>query len=83
MVVGSLLRVALKTIVTFLVGGAVVLCILQTQGFIEPFWDDYYGTVSEGRHWILNQFSMIGNLLRENLPSTGAALVGFGFGLKK
>lgn len=83
MVFGSLLRVALKTMVTTLVAGAVILWILQTQGIIEPFWDDYYGTVSESRNWLVSRATMIGTLLKEHLPSAGAALVGFGFGLRK
>ncbi len=83
MVVGSLLRVALKTMVTTLVTGGIILWILQTQGIIEPFWNDYYGTVSESRNWLIARASMVGTLLREHLPSAGAALVGFGFGLRK
>ncbi len=83
MVIGSLLRVALRTMVTTLVAGAVILWILQTQGIIEPFWDDYYGTVSESRNWLISRATTIGTLLKEHLPSAGAALVGFGFGLRK
>lgn len=83
MVIGSLLRVALRTMVTTLVAGGVILWILQTQGVIEPFWDDYYGSVSESRSWLVSRATMAGTLLKEHLPSTGAALVGLGFGLRK
>lgn len=83
MVVGSLLRVALRTMVTTLVAGGVILWILQTQGIIEPVWDDYYGTVSESRNWLVSRATTLGALLNEHLPSAGAALVGFGFGLRK
>lgn len=83
MVVGSLLRVALKTMVTTLVAGGVILWILQAQGIIEPFWDDYYGTVSESRNWLIARVQMASALLKEHLPSAGAALVGFGFGLRR
>ncbi len=80
---GSLLRVAVKTAITLVLVGGVVLWVLQSQGVIDPIWNDYYGTVSESKGWLMNQVSVVSQFLQTNLPSASAALIGFGFGLRR
>lgn len=83
MIFGSLLRVALKTAITLAITGGAVLWLLQSQGVIEPMWDDYYGSVSESRNWLMNRVGTVGHFLKTHLPSASAALIGFGFGLRR
>ncbi len=80
---GSLLRVAVKTSLSLLFLGGVVVWALQSRGMIELGWEDYYGSVTESRNWILDQVAMAGRFLQAHLPSASAALIGFGFGLRR
>ena len=81
MVFGSLLRVAVKTAISLLIIGGFVVWVLQSRGMIDPGWEDYYGSVSESRNWLMVRFSVAGQILQDHLPSASAALIGFGFGL--
>jgi len=83
MVVGSLLRVFVKTMFIFLlvVGGA--LWFLEHEGVIDPFWHQYMSSWDATREWLVAQTDSVKSLLKGYLPSAGAALVGFGFGLGK
>ena len=83
MIFGSLLRVAVKTAITLAVVGGAILWLLQSRGVIDPIWSDYYGSVSESKGWLMNQVNTAGHFLQTNLPSASAALIGFGFGLKR
>ncbi len=83
MIFGSLLRVAVKTSLALLFLGGIVVWVLQSRGMITPGWEDYYGQVSEGRNWIMGQVSGVGRVLQAHLPSASAALIGFGFGLRR
>ena len=83
MILGSLARAFVRTmiILTVVVGGA--LWFLQHKGIIDPFWQDYYGVADSTRVWAMAQFESIKTFLKGSLPSAGAAMIGFGFGLKK
>lgn len=83
MILGSLVKAFLRTMITLIVvvGGA--LWFLQYKGIIEPFWQDYYGVADSTRVWAMAQFESIKTFLKGSLPSAGAAMIGFGFGLKK
>lgn len=83
MIFGSLLRVAVKTSLSLLFLGGIVVWILQSRGMIELGWEDYYGSVRESRHWLMDQIGMAGRVLQAHLPSASAALIGFGFGLRR
>jgi uncharacterized membrane protein (Fun14 family) len=83
MVFGSLLRVAVKTAISLLVIGGCVLWLMQSRGMIEPGWEDYYGSVVESRTWLAAQVGVVGQVLQAHLPSASAALIGFGFGLRR
>jgi len=82
MVFGSLLRAAFKTAVTLLILTAVALWFLENQGYVQ-IWDDYYQSVQAGGTWLTTRIGVMGQFLKEHLPSASAALVGFGFGLKR
>jgi uncharacterized membrane protein (Fun14 family) len=83
MAFGALLRVAVKTAISLLVIGGFVIWILQSRGMIDPGWQDYYGSVSESRNWLMARASVVGQILQAHLPSASAALIGFGFGLRR
>ncbi|MDF1738124.1 MAG: hypothetical protein P1U86_03105 [Verrucomicrobiales bacterium] len=83
MILGSLVRAFVRTMITLIVvvGGA--LWFLQHKGIIEPFWQDYYGVAESTRVWAMAQFESVKTFFKGSLPSAGAAMAGFGFGLKK
>jgi len=83
MIFGSILRVAVRTAISLLLLGGLVIWVLQSRGMVDPFWENYYGSVSESRNWLMTQVGMVGQLLQAHLPSASAALIGFGFGLKR
>lgn len=83
MVFGSLLRVAVKTSLSLLVLGAIVIWVLQSRGMITLGWEDYYSSVSESRSWLMERVGVAGRILQAYLPSASAALIGFGFGLRR
>ncbi|HRQ89209.1 MAG TPA: hypothetical protein PLA50_10440 [Bacteroidia bacterium] len=82
MVVGSVLRTALRTGLLILFVGGVVVWFLDHRGYVD-LWDEYYATARQGGDWISAQYAAVRAFLMEHLPSAGAALVGFGFGLKR
>lgn len=82
MVAASVLRSALKTGLTLLFVGGLAIWFLDSQGHVD-LWGDYLGAVQEGGGWLKSRSSAVAELCRQHLPSTGAALVGFGFGLKR
>ncbi|MBP6601751.1 MAG: hypothetical protein KA250_08110 [Verrucomicrobiales bacterium] len=79
----SLLRFAVKTAIFVLVAGGLVVWFLSSQGIITPVWDDYYRSVSDGRDWMTQHILVVGNIIRDHLPSTSAAAVGFVAGLRR
>lgn len=83
MIAGSLLRACLKTTLTLFAITGVVLFVLYQQGMIEPFWRDYTRAAEEAKDWALLQKDAVSRFLKGYVPSTGAALIGFGFGLRK
>jgi uncharacterized membrane protein (Fun14 family) len=83
MVFGSILRVAVRTAISLLVIGGFVLWVLQSRGMIDSGWENYYGSMSESRNWLMARVSVFGQILQDHLPSASAALIGFGFGLRR
>lgn len=83
MIAGSLLRVFLRTMVTLFVITGVGLFLLYHYGMIEPFWQDYSEAAGEARNWAAAQKDSVQQFLKGYVPSAGAALIGFGFGLRK
>lgn len=83
MIVASLLRAFLKTMATLALIGAVALFYLQSKGVYEPEWTRYFETADSFRAWALSQTESAKAFLQGYVPSMGAALVGFGFGLKR
>jgi uncharacterized membrane protein (Fun14 family) len=82
MVGASILRAAFKTGLALLVVAGVTVWFLDYQGHVD-LWGDYLGAVKGGGGWLSTRVSAFGEICRQHLPSTGAALVGFGFGLKR
>lgn len=82
MVAASLLRAFLKTMISVLLMAVVVCWFLNYRGIIDPFWEDYYSSLGEAKNWAISQTDTIKTFLKGYVPSVGAALVGFGFGLK-
>lgn len=82
MIAASILRHAFKFGVMILVVAGAVLWLLKTQGVVN-LWDNYYGTVKGGGDWLGHHLVAIRDFLAAHLPSAGAALVGFGFGLRR
>lgn len=83
MIFASLLRAFLKTMITFLLFAVGVSWFLHYQGLIEPFWKDFDFSVDDTRRWVAGQFETVKEFVGGVLPSTGAAIVGFIFGLRK
>lgn len=83
MIFASLLRAFFKTMVTFVVISVLVCWFLNYQGLIEPFWEDFRFSMNDAKQWAAEQFQTVKGFVGGILPSTGAALTGFVFGLKK
>lgn len=82
MIAGSILRAAFKTGLTLLILGGVAVWFLERQGYVT-LWDEYFATVREGGDWLTTRAQAVAGFVQAHLPSAGAALVGFGFGLKR
>lgn len=83
MVIGSLLRAFVRTMVIALVVAGGVLWYLNWKGFVEPFWEDAFDSWSHAKGWMVAQTESTKHFLQGYVPSLSAALVGFGFGLRK
>ena len=83
MIVGSLLRAFLRSMLTVIVVTGIVLFLLYNQGIIDPFWKDYDAAANEAKVWAMEQKNSVQRFLQGYVPSAGAALIGFGFGLRK
>lgn len=82
MIAGSFLRAAFKTAVGLLLLSGVAIWFLESQGYVS-LWNDYFDAVRNGGNWVTTHLDLIGEFLGKHLPSAGAALVGFGFGLRR
>lgn len=83
MMLASLLKMFIKTMVMFLllVGGA--LLFMEHRGLIEPFWDHDIGFLISAKDWLAGQTETVTAFLKGYLPSTGAATTGFFLGLRR
>ncbi len=82
MVAASILRAALRTGLTLIAVAGLAIWFLEYNGHIS-LWSDYIDAVQGGGSWLSTRAAAFGELCRQHIPSTGAALVGFGFGLKR
>jgi len=82
MIAGSILRSTIKVGVTLLLLCGVAVALLENQGY-GSFWDEYFESVEQGGGWFVSRAEVLGKLLQDHLPSVGAALIGFGFGLRR
>lgn len=83
MVVGSLLRVFLKTMVTVLLVTAAAMAILYWQGWIDPFWESWIPRIGEAKAWLTVQTQSISHFFKGHIPSMTSVLLGFAVGLKR
>lgn len=83
MVLASLLRAFLKTMATIIAVTAVVIFVFYSQGWVDPFWEEWIPRAGHAREWAIEQTRSIGAFVKGHVPSMGAALVGFGCGLKR
>ncbi len=83
MVIASLLKAFVKTmvIVLVIVGGS--LFFMEQRGMIEPFWDHQMGFLIAAKDWMIAQTDSVVGFLKGYLPSSGAAATGFFVGLRK
>lgn len=83
MMIASLLKAFVKTMVVVLlvVGGALVF--MEHRGMIEPFWDQQMGFLISAKDWTINQSDSVVGFLKGYLPSTGAASAGFFMGIRR
>lgn len=82
MIAASMLRAAFKTGITLLVLSAIALWFLDSRGYVN-LWDEYLATAKEGGNWLTGHVGASLAFLKSNVPSTTAALIGFGFGLRR
>ncbi|MEM7602487.1 MAG: hypothetical protein AAF357_13845, partial [Verrucomicrobiota bacterium] len=83
MIFASLLRAFLKSMVLIVIVAAVVCWFLHLRGLIDPFWEDFAFSAVEAKAWASSQFKTMKGFVGGVLPSSGAALAGFLFGLRK
>jgi uncharacterized membrane protein (Fun14 family) len=83
MIIGSLLRVFVRTMVIALVVAGGLLWFLNDRGMVEPFWEDAFDSWGHAKDWIVAQTRTGTDFLRGYVPSMTAGLVGLGFGLRK
>ena len=83
MIIGSLLREFVKTMVLVILLLSGVLWYLHYRGIMEPFWEDAFHSWDHAKDWILVQTRSAKDFLQGYVPSMTSALVGLGFGLKK
>lgn len=83
MVIASLLKAFVKTmlVVLVMVGGS--LFFMEQRGMIEPFWDHQMGFLIAAKDWMAAQTDSIVGFLKGYLPSSGAAAAGFFMGLRR
>lgn len=69
--------------ITFVLIAAAVCWFLNSRGMIDPFWTEIDLSATEIRNWVEGEFETAKGFVGGVLPSTGAAAVGFLFGLRK
>ncbi len=82
-VAGCLLRSFFKGMLSLIVIIGATLFFLHYRGSIDPFWSDYLSQGSEVKGWFAVEGMSVWTFVRDVVPSTGAALIGFGFGIKR
>lgn len=83
MIVGTLLRAFVRTMITVLIVVVGGLWTLQHLGYIDPFWNDYADSFASLQTWGKAQFDSLVTFMKGSLPSGAATLIGFGYGLRK
>ena len=83
MIFASLLRAFLKSMVSLLFIAALVCWFLHSRGLIDPFWEEHRLSMDGAQQWIFGQTETVKEFVGGVLPSTGAAVAGFFFGLRK
>ncbi len=82
MIAASVLRAALKTGITLLLIGGLAVWFLDSRGYVN-WWSTYLETAKAGGTWINGHVAALRELMHTHLPSASAALIGFGFGLRR
>ncbi len=82
MLAASILRAAFKTGLVLALLGVAIVWILESRGYVS-LWQEYTHTVQEGGTWMAMRAGGLLAFLQQHLPSSLAAAVGFGFGLRK
>lgn len=82
MIAASVLRAAFKTGLSILVIAGVALWFLDSRGYVD-WWDGYVATAKAGSGWLTGHFAALREMMLTHLPSATAALIGFGFGLRR
>ncbi|MDF1659068.1 MAG: hypothetical protein P1U58_15735 [Verrucomicrobiales bacterium] len=83
MIFASLLKAFFRSIISFALIAAAVCWFLNSRGLIDPFWKDIDISGEAIQEWVVAQFDTAKGFVSGVLPSTGAAAVGFLFGLRK
>lgn len=82
MIAASFLKTAFKIGMSFIALVSAVVWYLDYQGYING-WSQYTHLVQEGSSQAMVQIKAVGLLLKDHLPSAGAATIGFALGLKR
>lgn len=83
MIVGSLMREFVRTMLIALLVAGMVFWYLDRKEIVEPFWEDAFDSWEHAKGWIVAQTESVKHFLQGYVPSLSAALLGFCFGLKK
>jgi uncharacterized membrane protein (Fun14 family) len=83
MTVAGLLRTFFKSMLTLIVIAVVTLLVLQHKGIVDPFWEGYLTTPDNVTDWAANETVSLWEKIKDIVPSSGFALAGFAFGLKR
>ena len=83
MILASLLRAFFKTMLTLAVVVVGVVWFMHSRGMVEPFWDPWLASLEDLKNWGMSNTNTIKEFFQGYVPSVAAALVGFGFGLRR
>ncbi len=83
LILGTLFRAFLKTMVTAACVVGIIVWFLHSKGLMDPFWESYSLNAESIGQWVSAQTETVVSFLKGYLPSTGAGVAGFIAGVKK
>lgn len=83
LLVGTLLRLFLRGMLTVMVLAAIVVAALAHYDVIQPFWTEDSTFYRESAGWVKDQTQMVKDLLAAHAPSGFAAVAGLFLGMRR